>query len=108
MRDFRSARITAHVGQFGCGTSYGSALFRWRSCHARDDGHLAAMKHLRTLSTRSLIVLVVAAAAALCAALAVAAGGGGPTPAPKPLDRAIHDALRTPPAGITARVEFTN
>lgn len=72
-------------------------------------GASVAMKHLRTLSTRSLVVVVVVVVAAIGAAFAVAAGGGGPTPAPKPLDRAIHDALGAPePAGITARIEFTN
>src|SRR5262249_22027543 len=43
------------------------------------------------------------------AAIAVAARGGGPTPPPKPLAQAIHDALAAPePAGITARIAFTN
>jgi outer membrane lipoprotein-sorting protein len=66
---------------------------------------------LRRISTRSLIVLVVAVfvVAVGGAAIAVAAGGGGPTPPPKPLDQAVQDALAaTPPAGITARVTFTN
>jgi len=70
------------------------------------------VKYLRTLSTRHLIVLVVAVLALSGggAAIAVAAGGGGgATPAPKPLDQAIHDALTAPaPAGITARIKFTN
>jgi outer membrane lipoprotein-sorting protein len=69
------------------------------------------VNHLRRLSTRSLIVLIVAvlALAGGSAAIAVAAGGGGPTPAPKPLDQAIHDALSSGrPAGVTARVTFTN
>ena len=69
------------------------------------------MSYLRRLSTRSLIVLVVAvcAVAAGGAAIAVAAGGSGSTPAPKPLDQAIQDALAAkPPDGITARVTFTN
>lgn len=69
------------------------------------------MSYLRRLSTRSLI-LVLAAACVLAgggAAIAVAAGGGGPTPPPKPLDQAIHDALAAGhPAGVTARVQFTN
>jgi outer membrane lipoprotein-sorting protein len=66
---------------------------------------------LRRISTRSLIALVVAVCvvAAGGAAIAVAAGGGGPTPPQKPLDQAVQDALAaTPPAGITARVTFTN
>jgi outer membrane lipoprotein-sorting protein len=69
------------------------------------------VSYLRRLSTRSLVIVVVAvcALAAGGAALAVATRGGGPTPPPKPLDRAIHDALAAkPPAGITARVRFTN
>ncbi len=69
------------------------------------------MKHLRRLSTRSLIVLVfvVLTVAGGGAAIAVAAGGGGPTPAAKPLDQAIHDALAAPsPDGVTARIVFTN
>lgn len=69
------------------------------------------MRFLRTLSTRGLILLVVAVVvlAAGGAAIAVAAGGSGPKPPPKALERAIHDALAAPaPAGITARVRFTN
>ena len=69
------------------------------------------MSYLRRLSTRSLIVLVVAVVtlAGGGAAIAVAAGGGGPTPAPKALDQAIHDALTAPsPDGVTARIVFTN
>src|SRR3954453_3831169 len=35
--------------------------------------------------------------------------GSGPTPAPKPLSQAIHDALGGPkPDGITAHIGFTN
>ena len=38
-----------------------------------------------------------------------AAGGGGSPPPPKALDVAIHDALVAPkPAGVTARIRFTN
>jgi outer membrane lipoprotein-sorting protein len=69
------------------------------------------MSHLRRLSTRSLIAIAAAAVvvAAGGAAIAVAARGGGPTPPPKPLDQAIHDALgANRPAGVTARVRFTN
>jgi outer membrane lipoprotein-sorting protein len=65
----------------------------------------------RRLSTRSLVLLLGAAAALSGggAAIAVAAGGSGPTPPPKPLAAALHDALAAPPpAGITARVKFTN
>ena len=69
------------------------------------------MRFLRTVSTRRL-VLVVAAVFGLAAGgatIALAARGGGPTPPAKPLDKAIHDALTGPnPAGITARVQFTN
>jgi outer membrane lipoprotein-sorting protein len=42
-------------------------------------------------------------------AIALAASGGGPTPPPRPLDQAVHDALSAPPPdGVTARVHFTN
>lgn len=70
------------------------------------------MRYLRTLSTRSVIFLVVAVAVLAIggAAIAVAATGGRhATPPPKPLANALHDALTAPePAGITARVKFTN
>jgi outer membrane lipoprotein-sorting protein len=70
------------------------------------------VSYLRTLSTRSLLVLVAAVAllAGGGAAIAVAArGGSGPTPPPKALPQALHDALAAPkPAGITARIKFTN
>jgi outer membrane lipoprotein-sorting protein len=70
------------------------------------------VRFLRTLSTRSLVV-VAAAIAVLAiggAAIAVAASGGRrETPPPKPLANALHDALNSSePAGITARVKFTN
>jgi outer membrane lipoprotein-sorting protein len=69
------------------------------------------MSFLRTRSTRSLVLIGVAVIvlAAGGAAIAVAAGGSGPKPAPKALDKAVHDALAAPaPAGITARIVFTN
>jgi outer membrane lipoprotein-sorting protein len=70
------------------------------------------MRHLRTLSTRYLVVLVVVVIAVAVggAAIAVAASrGGGPTPPPKPLAQALHDSLAAPEVdGITARVKFTN
>ena len=70
------------------------------------------MRYLRTLSTRSLLVLVAAVAllAGGGAAIAVAAAGGkGPTPPPKALPQALYDALAGPePDGITARIKFTN
>jgi outer membrane lipoprotein-sorting protein len=69
------------------------------------------VRFLRTLSTRSLVALAVAAAvlASGGAAIAIAARGSGPTPQPKQLDQALHDALAAPsPAGITARVTFTS
>ena len=69
------------------------------------------MSYLRRLSTRSLL-LVIAGVFLLAiggATLAIAAGGGGPTPAAKPLDQAIQDALSGQhPDGVTARVQFTN
>jgi outer membrane lipoprotein-sorting protein len=69
------------------------------------------LRLLRTLSTTRLLLLIaaIAAVAAGSAAIAVAAGGSGPTPEPKPLGDAIHDALAAPaPDGITARIKFTN
>jgi outer membrane lipoprotein-sorting protein len=69
------------------------------------------LSFLRRLSTRSLIALVAAVCAVAIggAAIAVAAGGSGPAPAPQPLDQAIQGALTaTHPAGVTARVTFTN
>lgn len=70
------------------------------------------MKHLRTLSTTRLVglfTLVVALLAAVAALAVAASGSNGTTPPPKPLDVAIHDALASPPpAGVTARVRFTN
>jgi outer membrane lipoprotein-sorting protein len=70
------------------------------------------VRYLRTLSTRSLLVLVAAVAllAGGGAAIAVAAAGGkGPTPPPKALPQALHDALTAShPDGIRARIKFTN
>jgi len=70
------------------------------------------MKLFRTLPTSRLIAIIAAAAIALVGgtAIAVAASGSsGPTPAPKPLAQALHDALTAnEPTGITARITFTN
>ncbi len=70
------------------------------------------MKLLRTLSTSRLIALalLVCVLGAGLAAVAVAAGrGGGPVPAAKPLAQALHDSIAAPaPAGVTARITFTN
>lgn len=69
------------------------------------------MTRLRTISTRRLLVLCALAVLGLAgvATIAVAATGGGPTPPPKPLAQALHDAATAPaPAGLTARVSFTN
>jgi len=70
------------------------------------------VKLLRILTTRRLLALVAAVVAAGIAAgvIAVTAfGGSGATPPPKPLAEALHDALAaSQPAGITARVTFTN
>lgn len=69
------------------------------------------MKLFRTLSTARLIALaaVVVAVAAGGVFAVAATGGSGPTPAPKPLAQAIHDALAGQrPAGITADIGFTN
>ncbi len=70
------------------------------------------MRYLRTLSTRSLVVVVVSfvALAVGGAAIAVAASrGAGPTPPRKPLAQALHDSLAAPEVpGLTARIRFTN
>ena len=69
------------------------------------------MKIFRTLSTRRLLTLIaVVIAVVVAGTIAVAArGGSGATPPPKPLADAIHDALSvSEPAGITARIHFTN
>jgi hypothetical protein len=69
------------------------------------------VRHLRTLSTRGLLLAVAALAlAGIAAAVGVGLAGGATTePAPEPLDQAIHDALAAPrPEGLTARVTFTN
>jgi outer membrane lipoprotein-sorting protein len=70
------------------------------------------MSYLRHISTRRLLALLAATVAVLAgsaAAIALAAGGSGPTPAPKPLAQAVHDALAAPAVdGVTARISFTN
>jgi outer membrane lipoprotein-sorting protein len=66
---------------------------------------------LRTTSTRRLLGLIAALIAVIGGgtAIAVAASGSGPVPPARPLAQAIHDALGAPaPAGITARISFTN
>jgi hypothetical protein len=70
------------------------------------------MKIFRQLSTPRLIALV-AALIASCVAAGVgsmaAFGSSAATPPPKPLDQAVEDAVAAAqPAGITARVQFTN
>jgi len=69
------------------------------------------VKIFRTLPTGRLLALLGAAAAALIVGVAIALGArsSGPTPPAEPLAQAVHDALTAPaPAGITARVSFTN
>jgi hypothetical protein len=69
------------------------------------------MRRLRTIPIRRLYAIVAAVAAlAITGGIAQAAlSGSDERPAPKPLDRAIHDAATAPPVeGITARIEFTN
>jgi outer membrane lipoprotein-sorting protein len=66
---------------------------------------------LRRLPTARLIALLSAVVAILAGgtALAMAALGGGPTPPPKPLAQALHDAASAPAVqGVTARISFTN
>src|SRR6478672_9780150 len=69
------------------------------------------MSYLRRISTRRLLALCAGflVVGVVTAAIALAATGGGPTPPPKPLPNAVHDALAAPRvAGISARIEFTN
>ncbi len=69
------------------------------------------MSYLRRISTRRLLALCagVVIAGVATAALAIAATGGGPTPPPRPLPRAVHDALTAPSVpGVSARIQFTN
>ena len=69
------------------------------------------MKRLRTVSTRRLLAIMGAVAVlALTAGIAQGAlSGGNPTPDPKPLDRAVVDALNAPEVdGLTASVTFDN
>jgi hypothetical protein len=69
------------------------------------------MRFLRTASTTRLLALIGGLIAAIAAgtAIAVAATGNGPVPQPKPLARAVHDALAAKPVkGISADVSFTN
>jgi outer membrane lipoprotein-sorting protein len=68
------------------------------------------MRRLRTTSTRRLYAVVAAVVAlTVSGGIAQAALSGDDRPDPKPLDRAVYDALRAPAvAGISARIEFTN
>jgi outer membrane lipoprotein-sorting protein len=69
------------------------------------------MRFLRTASTQRLIAAIVGVLVAIAAggAIAIAASGSGPVPVRKPLAQAIRSALAAPaPAGITARIKFTN
>ena len=69
------------------------------------------MRRLRTTSTRRLYAIVAAVAVlTVTGGIAQAAlNGSGSAPDPKPLDRAVLDALRAPDVeGVSARVTFTN
>jgi len=70
------------------------------------------MKLFRKLSTPRLLALVtviVVAAAAVSIGAMAALGSSAQTPPAKPLDQALLEAVQAPqPAGITARVRFTN
>src|SRR5581483_4782630 len=68
-------------------------------------------RYLRTISTRRLLAIIAGllVAAVGGTAIAVAAAGSGPVPPRKPLASAVHSALQAKtPAGITARITFTN
>jgi outer membrane lipoprotein-sorting protein len=68
------------------------------------------MRRLRTApNSRLYVVLAAVVALAISAGMAQAALSGSPKPDPKPLDRAVADALNAPAvAGVSARVTFTN
>jgi outer membrane lipoprotein-sorting protein len=69
------------------------------------------MNALRRISTRKLLVLCASVVAVLIGGtvIAMATTQGGPTPPPRKLPAAIHDALTASPVdGVTARVQFTN
>jgi outer membrane lipoprotein-sorting protein len=70
------------------------------------------MKFLRTLSTRSLLLVGVATAFLVVGGTTIAlatTGGSGRVPSDKPLPSAVHEGLvASKPAGITARIRFTN
>ena len=68
------------------------------------------MRFLRTASTPRLLMLLAATVElALSAGFAQAALDGADKPDPKPLDRAILDAVNAPAVeGVSARVTFTN
>jgi outer membrane lipoprotein-sorting protein len=69
------------------------------------------MSALRRISTKKLLAIVSLAAVLVIggAAIAMAMGGSGPKPAPKPLAKAVSDALNAPQVpGISARMKFTN
>ena len=68
-------------------------------------------RFLRTASTRRLLGTITGVVLAIAGgtAIAIAAQGSGPVPQPKPLARAIHDAITAPKVqGINASVSFTN
>jgi outer membrane lipoprotein-sorting protein len=69
------------------------------------------MKRLRTISTRRLLV-VVGAIVVLAITAGIAQGAlssSNPTPAAKPLDRAVLDAVNAPKVdGLTASITFSN
>jgi outer membrane lipoprotein-sorting protein len=68
------------------------------------------MNILRRISLSRLLLLcgVVLAAGVSLTAIAFALGSG-PTPPPKPLAEAVHDALTTPPVeGVSANIQLTN
>jgi hypothetical protein len=69
------------------------------------------MNRLRTISTTRLLAIL-AGLVVLIAGAGIAQAAlrdSGPTPPPKPLASAVHDALTQPTVqGVSARVEFTN
>jgi outer membrane lipoprotein-sorting protein len=68
------------------------------------------MRHLRTASTTRIVTILAAVVAlVLTAGFAQAALDSDPKPDPKPLDRAVLDAVNAPAVdGVSARITFTN
>ena len=81
-----------------------------RSCTGLSERSNRSVNVLRRISLKGLLLLGLTTLALAIGATALAfALGAGPTPEPKPLARAVHDALGGPaPEGVSANITFTN